>query len=124
MIETVRVSEKAKSQLISLKRHTGIENWNTLCRWALVESLKDVREPPPEQIPLDSSVEMTWRTFAGGRERIYLSLIFNRAMKAGISLEPVSINQYFRLHLHRGISYLVTGPNALTLATLVKRALT
>jgi DNA sulfur modification protein DndE len=33
MIENVRISEKAKNQLITLKRRTGIQNWNTLCRW-------------------------------------------------------------------------------------------
>jgi DNA sulfur modification protein DndE len=36
MIENVRISEKAKNQLITLKRRTGIQNWNTLCRWGLV----------------------------------------------------------------------------------------
>ncbi|WP_435947067.1 DndE family protein [Dryocola sp. BD586] len=32
-IDNVRLSEKAKQQLITLKRRTGIENWNVLCRW-------------------------------------------------------------------------------------------
>jgi len=122
MIETVRLSEKARNQLLTLKRHTGIENWNTLCRWAFIESLKDQKEPPNEQIPADSSVEMTWRTFTGGNESIYLTLVLERALKAGIELEPVSVNNYFRLHLHRGISLINSSTQQMTLAKIVNRA--
>jgi DNA sulfur modification protein DndE len=122
MIETVRLSEKARNQLLTLKRHTGIENWNTLCRWAFIESLKDQKEPPNEQIPLDSSVEMSWRTFTGGNESIYLTLVLERALKAGIELEPVSVNNYFRLHLHRGISLLNSSTQQINLAKIVNRA--
>jgi DNA sulfur modification protein DndE len=122
MIETVRLSEKARNQLLTLKRHTGIENWNTLCRWAFIESLKDQKEPPNEQIPSDSSVEMSWRTFTGGNESIYLTLVLERALKAGIELEPASVNNYFRLHLHRGISLINSSTQHITLAKLVNRA--
>ena len=44
MIETVRISEKGKTQLITLKRRTGIQNWNVLCRWAFCISLKEQKE--------------------------------------------------------------------------------
>ena len=74
MIENVRVSEKGKIQLITLKKRTGIQNWNILCRWALCMSLNEKSEPPGEDIPSDSSIEMTWKTFSGGEEEIYLSL--------------------------------------------------
>ena len=59
MIETVRISEKGKIQLITLKRRTGIQNWNVLCRWAFCLSLKEQKEPAAEDIPADSSIEMT-----------------------------------------------------------------
>ena len=39
LIETVRVSAKARDELIRLKTKTRIENWNTLCRWAICHSL-------------------------------------------------------------------------------------
>ena len=106
MIDTVRVSEKARIQLITLKRRTGIQNWNVLCRWALCYSLSEKSEPPNEDIPSDSTIEMTWKTFTGGEEELYLALVKLRANKAGIKLDKESINKYFRLHLHRGISYL------------------
>ena len=122
MIETVRVSEKAKTQLITLKRRTGIQNWNILCRWALCASLSEKSEPPVEEIPTDSSVEMTWKTFTGSEEELYLALIQLRAAKAGLPLERETVNRYFRLHLHRGISYLVGNPKMNKIEDLIRLA--
>ena len=106
MIETVKVSEKAKNQLITLRRRTGVENWNTLCRWAFALSLNEKSTPPDETINTDSNVEMTWKTFTGGKENLYLNLLILRAQKDGIKIKKTDLNQYFKLHLHRGISYL------------------
>ena len=106
MIETVKVSEKAKIQLITLKRRTGIENWNILCRWAFCMSLKEKNPLPNENVITDSSIEMTWKTFTGGDEDLYLALLIQRAKEDKVTLDKQSINHYFKLHLHRGISYL------------------
>jgi DNA sulfur modification protein DndE len=122
MIETVRVSEKAKVQLITLKRRTGIQNWNVLCRWALCLSLSEKSEPPTEEIPSDSSIEMTWKTFTGGEEELYLALVQLRATKAGLPLEKESVTRYFRLHLHRGISYLVGNSKMNKIEDLIRLA--
>lgn len=106
MIETVKVSEKAKVQLITLKRRTGIQNWNVICRWAFCMSLAEKSPPPNEDVVVDSSVEMTWKTFTGGKEDLYAGLLLLRAKKDGIQFDEANINNYFKLHLHRGISYL------------------
>jgi DNA sulfur modification protein DndE len=106
MIETIRLSERAKQQLITLKRYTKIQNWNVLCRWAFCLSLRESSVPPEEDIPTDSSVEMTWRTFAGVHERLYWAMLVARARKDGIEPSKAGLTRYFRLHLHRGISYL------------------
>lgn len=106
MIETVKVSEKAKIQLITLKRRTGIQNWNVLCRWAFCMSLAESSAPPQEDVVTDSSVEMTWKTFSGGQEDLYTGLLLLRAKKDGVEFDAQKINNYFKLHLHRGISYL------------------
>lgn len=121
MIENVRISEKAKNQLITLKRRTGIQNWNVLCRWALCLSLKEVTPPPLENVVADSSVEMTWRTFTGGLETLYLALLVSRAKRDGVKLEKIELNNYFKLHLHRGISYL-NGSDTDELIKLLKLA--
>ncbi len=106
MIETIKVSEKAKIQLITLKRRTGIENWNVLCRWAFCTSIREKKPLPNENIITDSSIEMTWKTFAGADEDLYMALLIQRAKQDDIEIDKHSINQYFKLHLHRGISYL------------------
>ncbi len=111
MIETVKVSEKARIQLITLKKRTGIQNWNVLCRWAFCLSLKEETPLPNETIVTDSSVEMTWRTFTGGDENLYLNLLMYRAKKDQIKIEKDELNNYFKLHLHRGISYLNNIPS-------------
>lgn len=122
MIENVRISEKARNQLITLKKRTGIQNWNVLCRWALCLSLRETTPPPFENVIADSSVEMTWRTFTGGLENLYMALVISRAKKDGVSLDKVELNNYFKLHLHRGISYL-NGSDTEELNKLLKLAL-
>ncbi len=110
-LETIRLSEKAKTQLITLKRRTGIQNWNVLCRWAFCLSLAEPSKPPHEHIPADSSVEMIWKVFGGQHADIYLALLKQRAHIDGVTLAEDTILDYFRLHLHRGISYLANQSN-------------
>jgi len=105
-IESIRVSEKAKSQLTKLKTKTGITQWNILCRWALCLSLKEETIPPMEDIITDSNIEMTWKTFGGEKHAIYSALIKQRLVNDRIPLSKENIHLFFKLHLHRGISYL------------------
>ena len=114
-IENIRLSERAKTQLITMKRRTGIQHWNVLCRWAYCLSLAQASPPPDENIPSDSSVEMTWKTFSGGAEDLYWGLLLVRAQQDGVPTQKSALSHYFRLHLHRGISYLAgtNGPQNL-----------
>lgn len=109
-IETIHLSDKAKNQLLTLKRKTGIQHWNVLCRWAFCSSLAEKSVPPDEDIPSDSSVEMTWRTFGGNLSDVYLALLRERAARDNFTLNAENELYYFRLHLHRGISYLASSP--------------
>jgi len=118
-LETVRVSERAKQQLIKLKRKTGMENWNILCRWAYCLSLAEPSIPPDENIPSDSNVEMTWKTFGGKDENIYLALLKQRCYVDGVGTEQATLEKYFKLHLHRGISYLSNTKKIQSVADLV-----
>jgi DNA sulfur modification protein DndE len=113
MIETVRLSEKGKSQLVQIKRRTGLENWNVICRWALCTSLAEPSVPPEEEILLSSNIEMTWKTFAGQHEILFESLVKQRLKNDGIPTDQ--LNQWFNIHLHRGVSYLAkktSGPSS------------
>lgn len=124
-IETIRLSEKEKLQLITLKRRTGIQNWNTLCRWAFCCSLKEPSSPPPEQILSDSSVEMSWKVFAGAHQNLFLALLRERARKDEVPLEDKDAEfSYFRLHLHRGISFLSQQDRSQNISALLGQVTT
>lgn len=109
-IKQIRVSSQAKDQLIRLKTRTGIEQWNILCRWAFCLSLQEATPPTPVDIPADSNVEMTWHVFGGEFHELYLAVLKERCVRDGLDVSPETLNRQFRLHLHRGISYLAT-PN-------------
>ena len=108
-IDTVRVSRRAKDQLVKLKRVTGIQHWNVLCRWGFCLSLSEPGIPPATEIPLDSNVEMSWRVFGGRRADLYMALLKERLCRDDLPIDPETVSQQFRLHLHRGISYLADG---------------
>lgn len=113
LIESVRLSEKAKSQLVRIKARTGIHQWNHLCRWAFCLSLREPSVPPFEDIVTNSNVEMTWKTFGGEFQDVYLGLLKTRLMNDDVTLTNSNIQKYFKLHLHRGISYLAKNSESI-----------
>ena len=119
--EQIRLSEAAKEQLSRLKRRTGIKNWNILCRWGLCRSLAESTPPSPIAIPADSSVEMTWKTFGGSNAEIYWALLRWRCHQDGLSLDEDTLQQQFRLHLHRGIAYLAGDKKLTEIEHLIRR---
>ncbi|BBY44175.1 DNA sulfur modification protein DndE [Mycolicibacterium celeriflavum] len=122
-IENIRLSQTARDQLITLKRRTGIANWNILCRWALCRSLAEEAQPPSVQLTLDSTVEMSWRVFAGEHGDVYWGLVRYRCYVDGLALDDETLATQFRLHLHRGIGYLVGDPRVTDVAGLAGIAL-
>jgi DNA sulfur modification protein DndE len=118
----IRVSEKAKDQLVKLKRSTGIQHWNVLCRWAFCTSLAEPTIPSPTKIPADSSVEMTWKVFGGSYEELYLALLRQRCQQDGLGITDEVLSTQFRLRLHRGIAYLAAEKRLKTIADLVRHA--
>ncbi len=107
-IKQIRLSTQAKEQLIRLKTRTGVGQWNVLCRWALCVSLREPTPPTPIDIPADSNVEMTWHVFGGEYHEMYLALVKERCQADGLGTSDEIVARQFRLHLHRGISYLAT----------------
>ena len=103
-IETIRVSQRGREILIKLKRRTGIEQWNIICRWALLNSLANTSRPPQLAAGQDSNIEIKWQTFAGSYADLYVLLVQRRAIKDFGSLLNVDLGDYFRAHLERGLS--------------------
>jgi DNA sulfur modification protein DndE len=122
-LDTIRLSQTAKDHLVKLKRITGIKTWNVLCRWALVMSLADRSTPLVRDIVLDSSLEMSWKTFAGEYGDIFLAVIKHRCMIDGEEPTAETIERTFSIHLHRGIAYLSGRTGMNDLGDLVQLAL-
>jgi DNA sulfur modification protein DndE len=120
-IEHIRLSQQAKDQLLRLKRKTGIQHWNVLCRWAFCISLAEPGVPPPAKIPADSSVEMTWKVFGGVYSDIYLAMLKQRCQQDGLGCTDEVLASQFRLHLHRGIGYLAADRQITSISSLLKR---
>lgn len=122
-VEHIRLTTTARDQLVTLKRRTGITQWNVLCRWALCRSLAEPAPPPAAKLVFDSNVEMTWRVFAGEHGDELLALLRYRCHVDGLATDEDMVGQQLRLHLHRGIGYLVGDPRVTNIAGLVSLAL-
>ncbi|MGC6455109.1 MAG: DNA sulfur modification protein DndE [Coraliomargaritaceae bacterium] len=105
-IENIRLPQQAKDQLSKLKRVTGIEQWNILCRWALALSLAESNHPPKNKPATDSSIDINWKTFSGDKGAIYYALLVDRCKKEGMEIKTDNLTWLLRRHLVRGIGYL------------------
>ncbi len=121
-VEHIKLSQQGKDQLIKLKRVTGIEHWNVLCRWALCVSLAENSVPPSMKIPADSNVEMSWKVFGGRYAEVYLALLKERCVRDGFGTDPETLAQQLRLHMHRGISYLAANKSLKKIDNLIALA--
>jgi len=120
-VETIRISRQGREQLIKIRRQTGIENWNVLCRWSFCVSMREQTPPLAVTQKLDGGVEMTWKVFAGDQSEIFAALTTIRARKDGFPLNSEGIANCLRAHLHRGLTYLASGKETKSLSDLVKR---
>lgn len=103
-VEHVRVSAKGKDILVKIKRNTGLEHWNEICRIALCHSLANPTKPTKVDKTNDSSIDIEWKTFAGAANDQLTSVFYLSAYKHGVDFtKRDNITEYFRSHLERGI---------------------
>jgi len=108
MIERVKLTAAAKQQLITLKKKTGIEHYNTICRHALVVSLSNPAPAPTENFHFANGLEIDWDVFAGGSGNVYLNLLLVRTAQEGYPCTANHVRQTLSSHVHRGLSYLAS----------------
>jgi DNA sulfur modification protein DndE len=53
---------------------------------------------------------MSWHVFGGEYNELYEALVRQRCINDGLPLDAETLARQFRLHLHRGVSYL-SGTN-------------
>jgi DNA sulfur modification protein DndE len=111
-LDNIRLSVRARNQLSTLKRKTGVPQWNTLCRWAFCLSLSEPTAPR-ELERGETGVELAWRTFAGEWESIYVAALKQRCQHDGATLDRATLNNAVRMHITRGIGYLVSRVNSI-----------
>ena len=121
-IRSLRISASGRDQLIRLKRFTGIQHWNILCRWALCRSLAEQTPPSPAPLGEMSNIEMSWPVFAGPLGEVFVLALRQRLIDDQLSTDDETLSVQFRLHVHRGIAYLA-GENVRKIDGLAERAL-
>ena len=104
-IESLKTTTHIKNVLSSIKRVTGIEYWNVICRWALCISLKQKSLPRLVEEKLDG-VEIDYDVFVGKNNSIYTQLLINNLIKHNIEVTKSNVNKYLYAHVNRGVSIL------------------
>lgn len=102
-VETVRVSQRSRDILARLKKRTGVETWNVLCRWAFCSSLANPSLLQPLRSGADSSIEMSWKVFGGEIADVLICALRARAIQDECPIDDQSLANYFKAHLERGI---------------------
>lgn len=111
-VDRVRVSKKGKDILLKIKRNTGLQHWNEICRLALCKSLADPNPPPERAKTGDSYIEMDWKTFSGNYQEELAVLLYVKAIKDEIDISNKNIIfEYFKNHLESGILKLNSKKN-------------
>jgi DNA sulfur modification protein DndE len=109
MIERVKLTATAKQQLITLKRRTGIDHYNVICRHALMTSLGSDNALPAEACKFCCGVEIDWKVFAGDAADTYLNLLAMRALEDKGEVTQDTVRATLTSHVHRGLSLLVSS---------------
>lgn len=121
MIELIRMNEKTKRLLINIKRRTGIDNWNTICRWAFCISIRNADAIIENLIESKSNVEMTWKTFAGSNDRLYFALLKNDHATRIMDGEKITLSDLLICHIQRGVSIINSESGNSTASVLLGR---
>ena len=66
---------------------------------------------------------MNWKVFGGRDADLYLALLKERCVRDGLGTDPDVLAQQFRLHLHRGISYLAGNKKLRKIDDLISMAI-
>lgn len=123
-IESLRLDSRCKQQLVTLKRRTGIVNWNVLCRWALCLSLSSEGKPTTyKSRSPGSGIEIAIHTLFGRDEKLYLAVLKRDALMRGIGIERAILRQHLHDHIARGLGYLSAQSGVADISALVRASL-
>jgi DNA sulfur modification protein DndE len=121
-LDALRLDEAATNRLRTLKRRTGIETRNVLCRWALCVSLAEESIPHANFVDDKKILDISWDIFAGKMASIYLGLLVERCKKEGLEITRSNLNHVLSQHVHRGIGYLLSSKSSKDIIGLLQKA--
>lgn len=119
--ETIRLGKQSRDQLIKIKRNTGIENWNIICRWALCVSLREPTPPPVGKASTEDGIEMTWKVFGGDNALFYSALLMTSKNSATGGSSGLDESALLHAHIRRGLGYLASGTGTRSIDQLVSK---
>lgn len=105
--DTVRLDAETRNHFLTMKRRTGIEHWNELARWALCISLQDETPLRKRQEKGIGAIEMTWRTFAGENDELFIALLLARCKADQCNPDRDTVARELRGHIARGAARIV-----------------
>jgi DNA sulfur modification protein DndE len=118
LIERVKLTAAAKQQLSTLKRRSGIEHYNVICRHALCVSLSNPTKVPSEALQYSGGLEIDWKTFSGEADATLMNLLIVRSVADEGEISSVAVRKVLQSHLHRGLAYLTSDPNSLVISRI------
>ena len=98
----------------------GIDNWNTICRWAFCLSIRNADALLKDSSEFKSNLEMTWKTFAGPNDKLFLALLRNDHAIREIQGEKICLSDVVVLHIERGVSVLRSANGNSTASVLLR----
>ena len=104
VIDRVKISAAGKQQLSTLKRRTGIDHYNVICRHALCASLANSTRVPVEALQYTGGLEIDWTTLAGEIEATLTNILIARTVAEEGGSSPASVRKVLQAHLHRGLA--------------------
>ena len=107
-VEAIRLSQNEKDLLVRVKRRTGIDSWNILCRWAIILSLRSTETNFKKSSEKRDAVEIRWETFAGDTRDILSAALLLAYRQANLDPETVSLTDFTHFKLSDGIKRLAT----------------
>ncbi len=114
-VDTIRLGKQSRDQLVKIKRNTGIENWNIVCRWAFSVSIREETCPPLEKTSKEDGVEITWKVFAGDQSEIFATLLNVDLIRRKTKNADLDANELLHAHLRRGLGFLASGSDIRTI---------
>jgi DNA sulfur modification protein DndE len=118
--ETLRLGKQSRDNLIKIKRITGIEHWNIICRWALLVSLREPTRPITAPELTEGGVEIAWKVFAGDLSDS-LCALFHMRISADDASAATDCASLIRSHVTRGLGYLASGTDTKSIADFTRR---